>query len=70
MRFPDPESRRDAAGRIIPHEFVILGPQSERLQSLEVGREWVWLRVAKVYARVWDADRPPLSEELRFVDLE
>lgn len=70
LRFPDPESRRDTAGRIIPHEFVILGPQSDRLQSLEAGKEWVWPRVAKAYERVWGADRPPLSAELRFVDFE
>jgi len=70
LRFPDPESRRDTAGRIIPHEFVILGPQSERLQSLEAGKEWVWLRVANAYERVWGADRPPQSDELRFVNVE
>ena len=25
LRFPDPEGRTDAAGRVIPHEFVIVG---------------------------------------------
>ena len=70
LRFPDPESRRDTAGRIIPHEFVILGPPSDRWESLEAGREWVWPRVAKTYERVWGADRPPLPDELRFVGSE
>lgn len=70
LRFPDPESRRDTAGRIIPHEFVIVGPQSDRIRSLEAGIESVWPRVAKAYARVWDADRPPLLAELRFGDTE
>ena len=66
LRFPDPDGRRDAAGRIIPHEFVILGSQANRIQSLDAGKEWVWPRVAGAYQRVWNADRPPSSEELRF----
>ncbi len=70
LRFPDPEGRRDTAGRIIPHEFVILGSQSNQIQSLEAGTEWVWPRVAQAYERVWSADRPPLSDELRFADSE
>lgn len=70
LRFPDPEGRRDTAGRIIPHEFVILGPQSKRVDSLQAGMEWVWPRVAKAYDRVWSADRPPLSDELNFLDPE
>lgn len=70
LRFADPEGRRDTAGRIIPHEFVILGPQSRRIRTLEAGKEWVWPQVAKAYERVWSAARPPLSDELRFVDSE
>mgnify|MGYP003382615269 CR=1 FL=1 len=70
LRFADPEERRDTAGRIIPHEFVILGPQSKRIRSLQAGKEWVWPRVAKAYERVWSADRPPSSDELHFADPE
>lgn len=66
LRFPDPEERRDSAGRVIPHEFVILGTQASRIRSWGAGKEWVWPRVAAAYENVWNADRPPSSEDLRF----
>lgn len=66
LRFPDPEGRRDSAGRIIPHEFVLLGTQANRISSLNAGKDLVWPRVADAYQRVWDADRPPSSAELHF----
>lgn len=66
LRFPDPEGRRDAAGRVIPHEFVVRGRQAKRIYSLAVGQDWVWPLVAMAYQKVWDADRPPSPEELDF----
>ena len=65
LRFPDPEGRRDAAGRVIPHEFVVSGDLATHIRSAEEGRQQVWPLVAEVYARIWDADGPPLAGDLR-----
>lgn len=40
LRFPDPEGRQDSSGRVIPHEFIILGPSAERARSLEMAAGW------------------------------
>lgn len=60
LRFPDPEGRRDAAGRVIPHDFVLLGSWAEGVDSLEAGRGRVWPEVADEFRRVWDRTEPPL----------
>ena len=59
LRFPDPLGRRDASGRVIPHEFVVLGDLADEIESVEDGLQRVWPLVAKAYARTWDAERPP-----------
>jgi len=59
LRFPDPEGRRDASGRIIPHDFVLLGDLAEGIASLEDGKRRIWPQVADEYERIWDADEPP-----------
>lgn len=66
LRFPDPLGRRDTAGRVIPHEFVVFADLADEIQSVEDGRGKVWPRVAAAYARVWNAEGPPSSEDLRF----
>lgn len=63
LRFPDPEGRRDASGRVIPHEFVV-DREANDIESAEAGRQWVWPLVAEAYARVWDAERPPSRADL------
>ena len=63
LRLPDPLGRRDAAGRLIPHEFVVLGERAEMVVSVESGLQQVWPLVAGVYARVWDAEEPPSGED-------
>lgn len=55
LRFPDPEGRRDRAGRVIPHEFVILGPEAHEIHSVEDGYRLVWPRVRDAYGHAWDA---------------
>jgi hypothetical protein len=35
LRFSDPLGRRDAAGRIIPHDFVVSGDLANGIQSAE-----------------------------------
>ena len=60
--FPDPEQRTDAAGHLIPHEFVLSGPEADGVASLEEGRERVWLFVTAEYAEAWDAAEPPMVQ--------
>jgi hypothetical protein len=65
LRFPDPLGRRDASGRVIPHEFVVIGDLANDIESVEDGLQHVWPLVAEAYARVWDAERPPSVADLR-----
>lgn len=66
LRFPDPLGRRDAAGRVIPHEFVVMDTLADKIRSVGDGLTTVWPRVAGAYARVWDAGKPPAPGELSF----
>jgi hypothetical protein len=59
VRFPDPEGRRDHAGRIIPHDFVVFAREAERIHSVEMARELLWPQVADTFAETWDRDTPP-----------
>lgn len=61
MRFPDPEGRTDAAGRVIPHDFVLLGHWADELVSLEEGRQRLWAEVADDFAEVYEDADPPAS---------
>jgi len=63
LRFPDPEGRRDAAGRVIPHDFVLLGSWAEIVDSLEAGRQQIWPEVAAEFEALWDSDHPPRAED-------
>lgn len=54
LRFPDPLKRKDEAGRIIPHGFVVFPPLADEINSVEYGRQRVWPLVAEEFARVWD----------------
>lgn len=59
LRLPDPLGRRDAAGRIIPHEFVATGPSADGIHSAEDGRRLIWPLVAERYAEIWELPQPP-----------
>ena len=63
LRFPDPAGRRDAAGRVIPHDFVLFGPWVHRINSLEHGSRLIWERVADEFEDVWDKAEPPSAIE-------
>ena len=71
LRFPVPLDRRDAAGRVIPHDFVILEPQAdeeplaEKINSVDDGLQKVWPLVRDVFARVWDKPTPPDAATIR-----
>ena len=58
FRFLDPEKRRDAAGRVIPHEFVLLPPLPGKVSSLDDGFHLVWPLVKDDFARDWQQPRP------------
>jgi hypothetical protein len=66
LRFPDPLGRRDAAGRVIPHDFVVSGDVASNVQSVDDGLQQVWPLVEAAYARVWNAEHPPTAAGLRF----
>lgn len=64
LRFPDPLGRRDAAGRVIPHEFILFGDVGSAIESVEEGILEVWPVVSDTYARFWDAERPPSEADV------
>lgn len=59
LRFSDPLGRKDAAGRVIPHEFVVSGALADEIDSVDDGVQRIWPLVAGTYASVWDAEDPP-----------
>ena len=66
LRFPDPLERRDAAGRVIPHEFVLFDDRANAVGSVDDGLREIWPLVAHAYAGVWDASKPPATTDLHF----
>ena len=57
VRFPDPLGRKDSAGRVIPHEFVIYPPLADEIDSPEEARETIWPLVAEEFANAWSTHR-------------
>lgn len=64
LRFPDPLGRTDSAGRTIPHEFVVRGPLSDRIEFSDDGLALVWPLVAATYDEVWDDAAGPRAQDL------
>lgn len=63
LRFPDPLGRKDRAGRVIPHEFVVFEPLAAEIHTVDDARRLVWPLVADEFARIWDQPDPtPLSK--------
>lgn len=58
FRFLDPDKRRDAAGRAIPHEFVLFPPLPGKVSSVEDGFHLVWPLVKDDFARDWEQPQP------------
>src|SRR4051812_6619587 len=63
LRFADPLGRKDASGRIIPHDFVVSGPLADDITTVEDGLRLIWDKpeVSGKFARVWDAPGPPAA---------
>ncbi|MEV0717773.1 hypothetical protein [Asanoa sp. NPDC050611] len=61
LRFQDPLGRKDVAGRVIPHDFVVSGLSADEIESVEDGLRLVWSRpeVADRFARIWELPKPP-----------
>lgn len=59
LRFPDPLGRRDRAGRVIPHDFIVFGALADEVDSLEAGRQRIWPLVADDFERIWELAKPP-----------
>ena len=59
VRFPDPDGRRDAADRVIPHEFVLLGSWADDMRSVDDARGRLWQEVAEEFESVWAEPEPP-----------
>lgn len=64
LRFPDPLGRRDTAGRIIPHEFIVFGDLGLTIDSVESGMREIWPLVADAYSRFWSAECPPSDADI------
>ncbi|MBL0888304.1 hypothetical protein [Myceligenerans indicum] len=65
LRFPDPKDRCDEAGRVIPHDIVVMSPLADDVRSVEDGQRIVWPLLAEAFARLWDLPRPPSASDLR-----
>jgi hypothetical protein len=61
LRIPDPLGRQDAAGRVIPHEFVVFGDLADAVNSVEDGLRTIWPLVSETYASVWKSADPPTA---------
>jgi hypothetical protein len=59
LRFADPDGRQDVAGRVIPHDFVLLGSWADGINSFDEGRQRIWPEVAAEFESVWDKTEPP-----------
>lgn len=64
LRFPDPLGRRDAAGRVIPHDVVVRPPLADKVNTVEDGYRLVWPLLADAFARVWERPEPPTRGEV------
>ena len=61
LRFPTPNGRQDAAGRVIPQEFVVFGELASQINSVREGRELMWPLVAEDFDQMWDEPEPPAA---------
>lgn len=61
LRFADPLDRKDRAGRVIPHDFIVFGPMAAEIDTVEDGIRLVWPLVADEFDRIWNLPKPPSS---------
>jgi hypothetical protein len=59
LRFSDPDGRRDSAGRLIPHEFVLFGDLTPEINTIQDGIDQVWPSIAEEFDRIWNLPEAP-----------
>ena len=59
LRLSDPDGRCDQAGRIITHDFVVIGSLAHKVHSIDDGYREIWPLVADRFADIWDEAEPP-----------
>jgi hypothetical protein len=64
VRFADPDGRKDRAGRVIPHDFVLLGSDACYWRSLDDAQIVLWAEVGNQYASVWDRPTAPTPDDV------
>jgi hypothetical protein len=64
LRFRDPQGRRDAARRTIPHDVVVLPPMAYEIHSVEDGQRLIWPLLADAFTQLWDLPVPPSPDEV------
>lgn len=67
LRFDDPDGRRDSAGRVIPHEVVVLPPHGRAVTDMTIGIRLVWPLIGPVYDAIWQLPQAPSSDELQLL---
>lgn len=61
LRIVDPGGRRDRAGRLIPHDFVLFDALATAVGTAEDGLNQVWPLVSDDYEAVWESPTPPAT---------
>ena len=56
LRFTDPEQRKDSAGRLISHDFVLYEPEANLFDSFEIAKRTIWAEVSREYSTLWEQD--------------
>ncbi|ANC31956.1 hypothetical protein [Isoptericola dokdonensis] len=64
LRFPDPDGRLDHAGRVIPHDVVVMPPHSTDIRTVQDGLAKVWPLLAAAFAAVWDLPTAPAQRQI------
>ncbi|MGN8027503.1 hypothetical protein [Microbacterium sp. 22242] len=59
VRFIDPLHRADRSGRVISHDFVLLGDLARPVRSVDDGVQEIWPLVSEEFARVWQLEKAP-----------
>lgn len=67
FRFNDPDGRRDSAGRLIPHEVVVLPPDGHAVTDMTIGMRSVWPLIGPVYDAIWQLPHAPSSDEVQLL---
>jgi len=60
LRFPDPLERKDVAGRVIIHEFVVFAPLAAEVATVNEGIQRVWNQpsIGTRYSDIWNLPDP------------